>query len=148
SRAWWLAPWWFVLGCVALVVVRGEPTLSSGYVYKPAGRDMYLVWLPALVLAFAATWLGTRRTTVLRVVAAQLALPLAALATALTASGAWPAVLGADVAPVVPRFTAYASPLLLMAAHGAAAVALAVLATLVRPVFGRRAPPAPPRTAP
>ncbi|HET9622257.1 MAG TPA: alkaline phosphatase family protein, partial [Kofleriaceae bacterium] len=89
SRAWWLAPWWFVLGCLALVMVRGEPTLSSGFVYKPAGRDMYLVWLPLLPLACAAIWFGTRRTTVLRAVIAQLALPFAALATALTASGAW-----------------------------------------------------------
>ena len=33
-----------------------------------------------------------------------------------------------DVAPVVPGFTAWCSPLLLLAAHGSAAVALGVLA--------------------
>jgi hypothetical protein len=148
ARAWWLAPWWFVLACLALVMIRGEPTLSVSYVYRPAGRDMYLVWLPVLAIAVAATWSGTRRTTLARAVVAQLALPLAALAAALTASGAWSTVLGADVAPVALRFTAYASPLLLMVAHGAAAVALAALATLVRPVFDRRGPPAPPQTAP
>ena len=144
-RAWWLAPWWFVLACTALIVIRGEPTLSMSYIYRPAGRDMYLVWLPCLAPALAATWFGRAR---LRAVVAQLALPLAALATVLTASGAWSTVLGADVAPVVPTFTAYASPLLLMVAHGAAAVALAALATLVRPAFDRRARPAPPQTAP
>ncbi|HET7502540.1 MAG TPA: alkaline phosphatase family protein [Kofleriaceae bacterium] len=148
ARVWWLAPWWFVLGGVALVMIRGEPTLSAPFVYPASGREMYLVWLPLLALAFAATVFGVRRTTILRVVAAQLAVPLAAAAAALTACGAWRAVFGAEVAPVVPRFTAYTSPLLLMASHGAAAVALAALATLVRPAFGRRAPPAPPRTEP
>lgn len=148
ARVWWLAPWWFVLACGALVMIRGEPTLSTPFVYRPAGRDMYLVWLPLLALAFAATMFGVRRTTLLRVVAAQLAVPFAAAAAAITACGGWSAVFGAELAPVVPRFTAYTSPLLLMASHGAAAVALAGLATLVRPVFGRRARREPPRTAP
>lgn len=148
ARTWWLAPWWFVAACVALVVIRGEPTLSAPFIYKPAGRDMYVVWLPMIAIAFAVTMLGIRRQPLVRVAAAQLALPLAAAVAALTASGAWPAVFGAEVAPVVPRFTAYASPLLLMASHGAAAVALAALAMLVRPAFGRRGPKVPPQTAP
>ncbi|TMQ21842.1 MAG: alkaline phosphatase family protein [Deltaproteobacteria bacterium] len=131
ARPWWLAPWWFVLGGVALVMLRGEPTLSKWWVYQP--RDMIVIWL---------------RTTLVRVVVAQLAAPLAAAAAALTAAGAWSAVLGAEVAPVVPRFTAYSSPLLVMAAHGALAVALGALATLVRPVFGRRARRAPAPAAP
>jgi len=148
ARVWWLAPWWFVLACVALVMVRGEPTLSVPFVYPPGGRDMYLVWLPLLALAVAATVFGVRRTTLIRVACAQLAVPLAAAAAALTVCGAWSAVLGAEVAPVVPRFTAYTSPLLLMASHGAAAVALAALATIVRPAFGRPGRQEPPRTAP
>ena len=101
---------------------------------------MYLAWLAALPLATAATWFGLRSTTLARVVVAQLAMPFAAAAAALTACGAWPAVFGAELAPVVPRYTAYLSPLLLMAAHGAAAVGLAVLARIVQPPFGRRAP--------
>jgi hypothetical protein len=148
ARVWWLAPWWFVLACLVLVMVRGEPTLSTPFVYPPAGREMYLVWLPTLALGFAATLFGARRTALVRAAVAQLAVPIAAAAAALTACGAWSAVLGAEVAPVVPRFTAYTSPLLLMASHGAAAVALAALATLVRPGFGRPAPPEPPRTEP
>jgi Type I phosphodiesterase / nucleotide pyrophosphatase len=148
ARVWWLVPWWFVLACIALVMVRGEPTLSTPFVYKPEGRDMYFVWLPLLALAFATTMFGAGRTTILRVVAAQLAVPLAAAATAVTACGGWGAVFGAEVAPVVPRFTAYTSPLLLMASHGAAAVALAVLATFVRPAFDRLVRRVPPRTAP
>jgi hypothetical protein len=148
ARDFWLAPWWFVTACIALVMVRGEPTLSMPFVYKPEGRAMYLVWLPLLALAFAATTFGMRRTTILRVVAAQLAVPFAAAATAVTACGGWSAVFGAEIAPVVPRFTAYTSPLLLMASHGAAVVALAVLATLVRPGFGRFVRRGSRRTAP
>jgi hypothetical protein len=146
ARVWWLAPWWFVLGGTALVMFRGEPTLSKWWVYQP--RDMIVVWLPLLPVGFAATLAGVRRTTLVRVAIAQLAVPLAAAAAVLTAAGAWSAVLGAEVAPVVPQFTAYASPLLVMAAHGAGAVALGALATLVRPVFGRRARRAPAQTAP
>lgn len=146
-RRWWLAPWWFVAACAALVVLRGEPTLSSRMIYAPEGRDMYLAWLPVLALATVATFVGLARSSLARVVVAQLALPVAAVAAALTAAGAWPTLLGAEVAPVVPRYTAYCSPLLLIAAHGALAVALGVLARLVRPPSAPRAPTAPPRSA-
>jgi hypothetical protein len=88
------------------------------------------------------TVFGVRRTTLTRVVVSELALLLAATAAALTASGAWGAVFGAEVAPVVPRFTAYLSPLLLLASHGAAAVALGAVAPLARSLL-RRAPPTP-----
>lgn len=147
-RRWWLAPWWFLAACGALVALRGEPSLSLGMIYRPEGRDMYLVWLPTLALAVAATWAGLGRTTLLRVVLAQLALPFAAAAAAITACGGWPSVIGEPIAPVVPRYTAWMSPLLLMASHGAAAVALAVLARLVRPPSGRSADPEPPRSEP
>lgn len=147
-RHWWLAPWWFVAGCASLVIVRGEPTLSTRMIYAPEGRDMWLVWLPSLALAVAATVFGLRRTTIARVLAGQVALPIAAVAAAITACGAWPAVFGEDIAPVVPRYTAYLSPILLMVAHGCAAVALAGLATLVRPRSDRSAPAEPPRSAP
>ena len=109
---------------------------------------MWLAWLPSLLLAAGATVFGLRRTTISRVVVAQLALPLAAVAAVITATGAWPAVFGDEIAPVVPRYTAWMSPLLLMVAHGAAAVALAGLATLFRPPSDRSAPPATPRTEP
>jgi hypothetical protein len=147
-RRWWLAPWWFVAACATLFFVRGEPTLSMRMVYAPEGRDMWLTWLPALALATATTIIGLRRTTIARVIVSQLALPVAAAAAVLTACGAWPTVLGADVAPVVPRYTAWMSPILLMVAHGAAAVALAGLATLVRPGSDRFARREPPRSEP
>ena len=109
---------------------------------------MWLTWLPAVALAVIATVFGLRRTTIARVIVAQMALPLAAVAAAITATGAWPAVFGEHVAPVVPRYTAWLSPLLLMVAHGAAAVALAGLARLVRPGSDRSEPAAPPRSEP
>jgi hypothetical protein len=147
-RRWWLAPWWWVAAGALLYFVRGEPTLSMRMVYAPEGRDMYLAWLPALPLAAAATYIGLGRRPIAQVIVSQLALPVAAAASVITVTGAWPALFGAEVAPVVPRFTAYMSPLVLMVAHGAAAVALAVLARLVRPMFGRRAPAEPPKSEP
>jgi hypothetical protein len=145
-RKWYLAPWWFVIAGALLIALRGVPSLSTPMIYKPEGRDMYLAWLPALAVAMACTAVGVYRTPIVRVVIAQLALPFAAVAACVTATGAWNALLGEPVAPVVPYFTAWMSPLLLVAAHGSAAVALAVLATSVHRSFGRRAPAEPPRT--
>ena len=53
-RRWWLAPWWFIVACASLFLVRGEPTLSSRMIYAPEGRDMWLAWLPSLLLAAGA----------------------------------------------------------------------------------------------
>lgn len=147
-RRWWLAPWWFAVACASLVLVRGVPTLSMPMIYAPAGRAMYLTWLPALAIAAVTTWLGLGKTTLPRVVLSQLALPVGALAASLIVTGAWRPLLGAEVAPVVPRFTAWMSPLILLTAHGMAAVALAVLGRLARSAFGRRRPPEPPRSEP
>lgn len=147
-RRWWLAPWWFPIGLATMVFVRGVPSLSTPMIYKPEGREMWLTWAPALLIAIAVTIVGMRRTTLARVVVAQVALPLTAAVAVVIAAGAWPMLFGAETAPIVPRFTAWTSPLLLIAAHGCVAVALAVLATSVRQAFGRRAPAEPPRTAP
>src|SRR5262249_37070213 len=138
-RRWAFAPWWFPIACASLYVLRGEPTLSTPMVYAPLGETMFVTWLPALAIAFAATWYGLGRTTVLHITIAQLALPLAAVAAALAACGGWRPLIGEHVAPVVPRFTAYASPLLLVAAHGCAAVALAVLGRTARSALRARA---------
>jgi len=144
-RRWWLAPWWFALALGSLLVFRGQPSLSVGWIYPADGRAMMMVWLPTLALAIAATWVGLRRTTLLRVLSGQLVVPVCVLAACLTAAGAWPAVFGAQQAPVVPRFTAWLSPLCLVVAHGAAAVALGVLARLGHRAFARREREAPPR---
>ena len=147
-RRWWLAPWWFVLACASLVVVRGLPTLSMPMVYAPAGRAMYVTWLPALVLAAVTAYAGISRVGLLRVLASQLALPIAAMCAAFTVTRAWASLFGAYQAPVVPRFTAWTSPLILIAAHGLTAVALAVLGSSVRLAFGRPSRPEPPRIDP
>ena len=146
-RHWWIAPWWFVVACGLLLGIRGLPTLSTPMIYKPEGRDMWLVWAPVMLLVIAATYVGTRRTTIARVIAGQLALPIAAMAATLTAAGAWSAAFGAEVAPVVPIFSALTSPVVLMVAHACGAVGLAVLASVVLRAFGRHAPPEPPSTA-
>ena len=147
-RRWWLAPWWFVAAFGALLAFVGAPTLSQPWIYAPSGVEMSLVWLPALAICAVTTYAGLGATTLPRVLVAQLGLPLAALAAAFTACGAWPVLAGVHVAPVVPRVTAWTSPLLLVTAHGAAAAALAVLARLARPASGRRAPPGMPRSEP
>lgn len=143
----WLAPWWFIVACVSLLAIHGEPTLSSPEMWEPSGRAMYLTWIPALAGLGAVTWVGLERVSLARVVVAQLGLPFAAVAAAISASGAWPLLLGRAIAPVVPHFTAWLSPLILMAAHGAAVVALVVLGRSARSAFGRRSPPETPSSA-
>lgn len=140
ARPWWLAPWWLVLAAASLVVVRGEPTLSMRMVYAWEGRTMYLTWLPAMAVLAVAAYAGLGRTTLVRVLLAELALPVCALAAVITLCGGWPAIVGSEVAPVVPRFTAWLSPLVLVSSHAALAVSLAVLARLVRQAFGRPSP--------
>lgn len=145
---WWLAPSWFVAGVLLFFVLNGEPTLSMPMVYARTGERMREAWEPALVLAAAATFVGLGSTTLLRVLVAQLALPFACLAAAITACGGWAPLFGAELAPVVPHYTAYVSALLLFTAHGAAAVGLAVLARIGLAVFDRRRPAETPRTVP
>ncbi|HUS30645.1 MAG TPA: alkaline phosphatase family protein [Kofleriaceae bacterium] len=154
-RRWWLVPWWFVLAVIVLLLVRGQPTLSTPMTYTPEGRAMWTAWIYVLPAATVAVWfaLGSRRELgrrfgVVRIVTAQLALPLSTLFATLLACDGWFAMLGAHDAPVVPHFTAYTSALLLLTAHGAAAVALAALARTVHSVIGRRPPPETPRSSP
>jgi hypothetical protein len=146
-RSWWLAPWWFLAACMLLLVVRGAPSMSMPMVYGPEKlgdlfnfdkRLLMRAWLAALPLATAATWFGLGRTSLVRVLAGQLALPFAMLAAVLTACGAWGPLLGAEVSPMVPHYTAFTLVLLLMVSQGSAAVSLAVLARRVQQVFGRR----------
>jgi len=147
ARRWWLWPWWLVVGCTSLVLVRGLPTLSMTMVFAPAGRAMYLTWLPSLAIAAVATYAGLGRTSLGRTLVAQLALPAAVLAATITACGAWRTMFGAAIAPVVPHYTAWLSALLLFTAHGAAAVALGLLGRYGRSAFDRRARPETPQTA-
>jgi hypothetical protein len=147
-RRWWLAPFWFVLACALLVIVRGAPTMSMPMVYAKedlanlfdaSKRMMMRSWLVALPIAGIATWFGLARgLSLARVIAAQLALPIAALAAALTACGGWGALFGAQTSPMVPHYTALTLVLMVSVSQGSAAVALAVLVRTVQQAFGRR----------
>jgi hypothetical protein len=139
-RRWWLAPVWFFLGCVLLLLVRGVPTMSTPMMYARDGRLMYLAWAAALPFAIFATYFGLRSHSLARVLVGQLAIPFGALAACITACVGWRTLFGAEVAPVVPYFTAIVSPLLLLTAHGSAVVALSVLARLVHSAFDRQPP--------
>lgn len=156
-RRWWLAPWWFVLACTLLVLVRGEPTMSKPMVYARESildvfdwnrRLMLRSWLAAMPLAAVSTWIGMSSTTLWRVLVAQLALPVSALAAAITACAGWAALFGAQVAPVVPHYTAYTSALMLITAYGAGAVGLTVLARTAHSAFYRSRRAESSRTAP
>jgi hypothetical protein len=156
-RRWWLAPWWFVVACTLLVLWRGEPTMSKPMVYARESildvfdfdrRLMLRSWLAALPLAGLATWYGLRIYPLWRVLIAQLALPLGVLAASITACAGWSALFGAEVAPIVPRYTAYTSALFLITAYGSAAVALTALARSAHSAFGRRRRGEPSRSEP
>jgi hypothetical protein len=156
-RRWWLAPWWFVAACVLVLIVRGEPTMSKPMVYAKESildvfdwdrRLMLRSWLAALPLAAVSTWIGLRTTTLWRVLVAQLALPITVVAAAITACAGWAPLFGAEVAPVVPRYTAYTSALMLITAHGSAVVGLTVLVRTARSAYGQWRPAETPRSAP
>lgn len=147
-RRWWMAPVWWVLGVVLLLLVRGMPTMSTPMMYARDGRTMILAWAWALPFIGFATYYGLGKYSLARVVIGQLAVPFAALAACITACVGWRAIFGADVAPIVPYFTAYVSPMLLLTAHGSAVVALVVLARSVHSAFDRRRPEETPRSAP
>jgi len=157
-RRWWIAPWWFVVAGLLLLIVRGVPTMSMPMVYAKedladlfdGGRRLMMrSWFAALPIAATATWFGLARgVSLVRVLVAQLALPIAALVAAITACGAWSSLFGAEVSPLVPHFTAFTSSLWLIASQGAAAVALAVLARTVQQAFGRRQRSGTSRSAP
>jgi hypothetical protein len=135
-----LGPWWFPAAALLLVIVRGVPTLSTPMFYKPEGRDMYLAFAPAFVLLAAGAVIALRRAPLERALAALLGLPVAALAALFTVTGAWPIVFGGDAAPIVPRWTGWTSPMILVIAQALAVAALALLASAALPWFGRGAP--------
>ncbi len=148
-RAASLAPLWYPVALALLLVVRGEPTLSMPMVYQGSAETMTLAWLPALAVLAVATWLGLRGDrSIARVLIAQLALPIAVAAAAIAACGGWVAIAGGEAAPIVPRITAWCSPLVAVVGQASLAVALAALATAALRAFDRRAPPVTPRTAP
>jgi hypothetical protein len=132
-----LGPWWWPLAVALLLVVRGVPTLSTPMIYPPQGQAMLEGFWPALLVLAPWAGLAMLRRPPLAAAAALLALPLAGWLAAAVASGALPLLWGAEVAPIVPRWTAWTSAFATMVASGAGVVGLAALATAVRPRSGR-----------
>ena len=146
-RSRWLAPIWYPIALALLVAVRGAPTLSMPMVYQGSAVLMTLAWLPALGGLAIAAGLALRRASLGRVLVAQLALPVATAAAAITACGGWDAIAGGASAPIVPHVTAWCSPLVAVVGQALLAVALAALATAGRQAFDRRGRPETSRSA-
>lgn len=121
-------PWWWLAACGLVVALRGEPTASMAMTFRGDGWTLASAWLAALPVAAACAYRTARVTSAVRAAIAQLALPVASAAAAITAAGGWATALGADLAPAVPRYGAVAPALMLAVAHGAAAVALGIVA--------------------
>jgi hypothetical protein len=75
-------------------------------------------------------------------------LPIAAIAALITITGAWPVVFGGAAAPVVPRWTGWTSPALLIVAQACGVVAIGLVVTAIsstrRPVAVARPAEPPP----
>lgn len=134
-------PWWWPLALGSVVIAVGAPSLSMTYVYAPKGDAVAdparwaiyagAVWVAAAVLlADRPAW---------RVAVATTALPLAGVAAALALCGGLPLLWGDAVTPIAPRWTAWASVLIVITSRALWAVALALLATSVLPASGRAA---------
>lgn len=133
-----LLPWWFAVAWIALVVLAQAPTLSTPMIYKPAGLAMAEAFAPGLaVLAIALSAAGRDRW--LRALVGQLALPAAITLAGAVITGALPLVAGEAVCPIVPRWSGWLSPMLLMTvtAAGVAGVVLLIGAALPPPAARR-----------
>ena len=141
-RAALWGPWWWLVSIAAVLIALGPPTLNASWMYAPkgdaiadparAGTYLAVLWVAAAVLlADRPAW---------RVALAQVALPLAGVVAALILCGGLPVLWGDVVAaPIAPRWTAWASVLMVITARALWAVALALLATAFLPASDRAA---------
>ncbi|MEZ4400352.1 MAG: hypothetical protein R3B06_10060 [Kofleriaceae bacterium] len=136
---WWTGPWWWPVALVALLTLATTPSLSTPMIYKPQGQAMRDAFAPGLVVLVAWLAVAVHRDW-RRGLVAQLALPWAATAAVWLVTGAAWLAVDPTVCPVVPRWTAWLPPLTLMAASGAAAAGLVVLASAVLPGTGPSTP--------
>ena len=134
-----LQPWWFPITLVALVGRAQAPTLSTPMIYSPKGLIMAEAFGVGLaVLAVALTF--ACRTRWLRGLAGQLLVPAGITLAVALVTGALPLVLGEAVCPVVPRYTGWLSPLMLMTGTAAGVAGLVVLASAALPHSDPSAP--------
>src|SRR5690606_27457830 len=119
-------PWWWAVAMIALVLVERAPTLSTPMIYKPKGLDMAQAFAPGLAVLAVSLLLAVRddggRWT--RAVVAQLALPAVGTLAVLVACGGAPLLWGEVVCPIVPFWTGWLSPLLLLLSAASAVAAL------------------------
>jgi hypothetical protein len=131
QRRWLLGPWWLPFAVGLLVIFAGTPTLSTPMIYKPQGRDMYMTYWPALAVLAVQLSFALPRLPPARIIAGLLGLPIAAIAALFTITGGWPIVVGGEAAPVVPRWTGWTSPALLIVAQGCGVVALGMFVSAI-----------------
>jgi hypothetical protein len=147
---WQLAlalPWWWPVAMVSLVLLAQAPSLSTPMIYKPKGLDMAQAFAPGLAVLAVSLTLAAR-TGWARALLGQLALPCLGTLAVIVACGAESLVWGGAPCPVVPRWTAWLSPLLLMASAAAAVAGLVLLATAVLAGSDPSVPPETRRSAP
>lgn len=141
-------PWWWPVAMSAVFILVAGPTLSAPMVYRPRGELVYTAGLPGIaVLALTLGWMrvlgprgagqGTGLSASMRALAGQLALPLAgAIAAGVLSAGSdvLAIALGsASEPPLMPRYTALTSVLLILAYVGCAVGALAMTVAALAP---------------
>jgi hypothetical protein len=131
-RRWWALPWWWPVAYASVLLIEEAPSLSVPMIYKPLGQTIYYAALPGLCALAVLAALALRRDSPARVAVAQLAIPIAIAAAAAVLAGAM-----TPGPPLMPGWTARASVFLVLSFTAAVVVALAALATAVRPAFDR-----------
>lgn len=143
----WLLPWWFPVALLALVVQAHVPSLSTPMIYPPKGKLMVEAFAPGLAVLAVTLAIGARDRWG-RALAAQLVLPALATLAVAVVTGALPLLVGDAVCPIVPRWTGWLSPLMLMTATAAGVAGLVVLASAALPRSDRATPPGTRRSGP
>ncbi len=147
---WWRTalalPWWWPVAIGSLVLLAGAPSLSTPMIYKPRGLDLIQGFAPGLAVLAVALTLAAQ-TGWRRAVVAQLALPAAGTLAVLIVTGGVSILWGGAPCPVVPLWTGWLSPLLLMASAASGVAALVLLASAVLAASGPSAPPGTRRSA-
>jgi len=128
ARRWWSWPTWFVLAYLAVIAMRGWPSLSMPVIYPPQGRDLYVAGVPGLCVLAMVMARGWRSQPLWQLLVIQLALPGAAAAALFVLAGGIESLVHGTPA-LVPHYTAQLSVVLVLTYAGAL---VAVLAGLVR----------------
>lgn len=143
ARAWRQWPLWIAIAYLGVLVLHGWPSLSMPLVYPPQGRDIYVSGIAGLCVLAAI--IGRTTQPLWRIIAAQLAVPLAVAAALFVLAGGVESI-AAGTPPLAPVYTANASVVLVLTYAGALAAVLAGLARVALSLFDRGSGAAPPHT--